>query len=219
MAGFTVAPSAAEQVAAILDSDEVAALVRDLDELRWTGRKGYGARTLVAACLVKSLYALPTWTKVAALIAEHRTPRGVCGGAASHWACYRFAAKHRREKPLLDACLDRVAASLRAGLRAMGREIAIDATDMPGYSNGQSFTSVGPRTKPFSDPDAAWGFRSAVSTRKRLLRVQASPRRLREDGPSARLARRERKQARDAVRPPASRRRSRSRLRAGSVRV
>jgi hypothetical protein len=50
----------------------VAALIVELDELRWTGRKGYGARTLVGACLVESLYAIPTWTRVSALIAEHR---------------------------------------------------------------------------------------------------------------------------------------------------
>jgi hypothetical protein len=163
----TVAPSAAEQVAAILDSDEVSALVRGLDELRWTGRQGYGARTLVAACLVKSLYAIPTWTKVAALIAEHPALREVCGGAPSHWACYRFAAKLRAEKPLLDACLDRVAASLSAQLPDYGRDVAIDSSDLPAYANGQRYVSKnGPERERFSDPDASWGHRSAVSTRK-----------------------------------------------------
>jgi hypothetical protein len=48
----------------------------------------------------------------------------------------------------------------------MGKEIAIDATDMPAYANGQKYDGSGPRKKPFSDPDAAWGFRSAVSTRR-----------------------------------------------------
>lgn len=48
----------------------------------------------------------------------------------------------------------------------MGREIAIDATDMPAYVNGQKYDGSGPRKKPFSDPDAARGFRSAVSTRR-----------------------------------------------------
>jgi len=69
----TVAPSA--ELAEILDSAEVAALVSELDALRWTGRKGYGARALVGACLVKSLYAIPTWTRVTALIAEHAAIR------------------------------------------------------------------------------------------------------------------------------------------------
>jgi hypothetical protein len=48
----------------------------------------------------------------------------------------------------------------------MGKELAIDATDLPAYANGQKYDGSGPRKKPFSDPDAAWGFRSAVSTRR-----------------------------------------------------
>ena len=48
-------------------------LAADLDALCWTGRKGYGARALLGACLVKSLYAIPTWSRTAALIGEHAT--------------------------------------------------------------------------------------------------------------------------------------------------
>jgi hypothetical protein len=48
----------------------------------------------------------------------------------------------------------------------MGQEVAIDATDLVAYANGQKYDGSGPRRKPFSDPDAAWGFRSAVSTRR-----------------------------------------------------
>ena len=36
-------------VAALLDSPEIAALIGELDALRWTGRKGYGSRTMIAA--------------------------------------------------------------------------------------------------------------------------------------------------------------------------
>jgi DDE family transposase len=49
----------------------------------------------------------------------------------------------------------------------MGRDVAIDASDMPAYANGQRFLSKnGPERERFSDPDASWGHRSAVSTRK-----------------------------------------------------
>jgi Transposase DDE domain len=49
----------------------------------------------------------------------------------------------------------------------MGREVAIDATDVAAWSNGQRFLyHGGPERKTFSDPDASWGHRSAVSTRK-----------------------------------------------------
>ena len=38
---------------------------------------------------------------------------------------------------------------------------------MPAYANGQRFVSKnGPERERFSDPDASWGHRSAVSTRK-----------------------------------------------------
>ena len=115
------APTAVSDVAALLDSPEVAALIAELDALRWTGRKGYGVRALVGACLVKSLFALPTWTRVAALIEEHPGLQAAIGGTPSIWACYRFANKLREQQPLLDACLDRVAAALRAEIpRSVG---------------------------------------------------------------------------------------------------
>lgn len=48
-----------------------------------------------------------------------------------------------------------------------GRELAIDASDMPAYANGQRYLSKnGPERERYSDPGASWGHRSAVSTRK-----------------------------------------------------
>src|SRR5262249_48595180 len=85
----------AAQVAALLALPEIAALIADLGEPRWTGRPGYPIRTMVGAALVKAIYALPTWTRTARLIAEHSALREAMGGAPSHWACYRFAAKLR----------------------------------------------------------------------------------------------------------------------------
>jgi hypothetical protein len=159
--------SVASEIATILDSPEVAALVAELDALRWTGRKGYGARTMLGACLVKALYALPTWTRVADLIAEHPGLEAALGGAPSHWACYRFARKLRAEREVLAGCLDSLAASLREQYPEMGQEVAIDASDIPAYANGQRFLyKDGPERQTYSDPDASWGHRSAVSTRK-----------------------------------------------------
>jgi hypothetical protein len=49
----------------------------------------------------------------------------------------------------------------------MGRDVAIDGSDLPAYANGQRYLSKnGPERKTYSDPDASWGHRSAVSTRK-----------------------------------------------------
>jgi len=161
----TVAPSA--EIAEILDSPEVAALVAELDALRWTGRKGYGARALVGAALVRSLYRCQTWTRTARLIAEHDALQAALGGCPSEWACYRFMVKLRDNAPALDACLNRVTASLAERLPDMGRDVAVDASDMSAYANGQRFVSKGGRERErFSDPDASWGHRSAVSTRR-----------------------------------------------------
>src|SRR5207244_3824828 len=103
----------------------------------------------------------------AALIAEHAALREALGEAPSVYALYRFATKLRQHKPLLDACLDRVASSLRAEIPEYARDIAIDASDLPAYANGQRFLSKnGLERERYSDPDASWGHRSAVSTRK-----------------------------------------------------
>lgn len=158
--------TAVSDVAAILDSPEVAALVADLDALQWTGRKGYGARALIGACLVKSLFALPTWTRVVALIDEHPGLQAAIGGTPSIWACYRFATKLRDNRPALNACLNAMAASLRASNPDIGIDVAIDASDTAAFANGQRHVSKGgPLRERFSDPDASWGHRSAVSTR------------------------------------------------------
>jgi hypothetical protein len=168
LAGTTVPRrSVATEIATILDSPEVAALVAELDALRFVGRRGYGPRALLGACLVKALYALPTWTRVADLIAEHPGLSDALGGTPSHWACYRFSVKLRKERDRISACLDALAARLREQCPGMGREIAIDASDMPAYANGQRFLyNHGPERQRYSDPDASWGHRSAVSTRK-----------------------------------------------------
>lgn len=155
------------QLADLLDSPEIGTLIAELESLRWTGRKGYGARALVGACLAKSLYAIPTWTRTVALISEHAALRDALGATPSVYACYRFAAKLRQHKPLLNACLDRVAASLRAELPEYGQDVAIDASDLPAYANGQRYVKKGgPEREKFSDPDASWGHRSSISTRK-----------------------------------------------------
>jgi Transposase DDE domain len=158
----------ASEVSALLDSPEVAALIDRLDSAGDPrGRKGYGARALVGACLVKALYGLPTWTRVASLLADHAGLQDALGGCPSVWACYRFTVRLRENQPLLADCLDGIAEGLRRQMPDIGCDVAIDASDLPAFANGQRFVSKnGPERERFSDPDASWGHRSAVSTRK-----------------------------------------------------
>ena len=154
-------------IAEALNSPEIDNLIEGLEALRWTGRPGYGSRALVGACLVKSLYALPTWSRTTRLIREHMGLQEAIGGAPSQDALYRFTRKLRDHRELLESCIGRVTAALRGKLPEYGQDVAIDASDLPAYANGQKYKyKGGPERTSFSDPDASWGHRSAVSTRK-----------------------------------------------------
>jgi hypothetical protein len=170
--GLTVARrSDAVQIASLLDSPEVGRLVADLEATRWTGRPGYPIRTMVGMALAKSVYTLPTWTRTVSLVREHAALRIALGcpdpiSVPSVHACYRFTAKLRAFKPLLDTCVARVVVALHEQMPDLGTTVAIDASDMPAYANGQRYLyKGGPERKTYSDPDATWGHRSAVSTR------------------------------------------------------
>jgi len=141
--------------------------VTELEATRWTGRPGYPLRAMVGVALVKSMYALPTWSRTVRLVAEHAALRDALGAVPSQWACYRFAAKLREHSAALAACLDRVSAGLHELLPGLGEHVALDGSDLPAYANGQRYLSKGgPERERYSDPDASWGHRSAVSTRK-----------------------------------------------------
>jgi hypothetical protein len=119
--------------------------------------------------LAKSLYALPTWTKTVALVGEHVALQRALGcedNPPSVYAAYRFAEKLRAHSGKLERCIDGVIEGLRKKLPTYGRDLAIDASDMPAYANGQRDIGEVEEPKRFSDPDAAWGRRSAISTRK-----------------------------------------------------
>jgi hypothetical protein len=169
MASSKVPRRRVAELAAILDSPEIQRLIKELEALRWTGRRGYSIRSLLGVALAKSIYAIPTWSATLALVHEHEGLQRALGDCPSVYAAYRFSVKLRRHGHLLDACVERVLARLRAENPGMGENLAIDGSDLPAYANGQRFKSKnGPERKAdeYSDPDASWGHRSAVSTRK-----------------------------------------------------
>ncbi len=162
--------SVAADLASILASPEVVRLIDELQETRLTGRPGYPIRSMVGMALAKSLYALPTWTRTVALVREHPALAAVIapgGDVPSVYACYRFTAKLRTHTDMLEECIAGVLKELKKRNPLLGWDVAIDASDMPAYANGQRYRyKSGPERKMFSDPDASWGHRSSVSTRK-----------------------------------------------------
>jgi Transposase DDE domain/Transposase domain (DUF772) len=166
-----VAPSRASQLSLLLDSPEIGRLIAELEATRWTGRPGYPIRTMVGLALTKSLYAIPTWTKTVALVREHwklQRVLGCEGKPPSVYAAYRFAEKLRANGDMVERCIDGVVEGLKAKLPTYGRDLAIDASDMPAYANGQRYVSKNSEVERnwHTDPDASWGHRSAVSTRR-----------------------------------------------------
>ncbi|HEV7563009.1 MAG TPA: transposase [Solirubrobacterales bacterium] len=172
MASPNVAGGAASAaLKSLLDSPEIGRLIADLQATRWTGRPGYSIRCMVGLALAKSLYAIPTWTKTVALVADHwklQRVLGCEGDPPSVYAAYRFAEKLRDNGDTLARCIDEVVEGLKAKLPSYGTDLAIDASDMPAYANGQRYVSKDSETERnwHTDPDASWGHRSAVSTRR-----------------------------------------------------
>lgn len=162
--------SASAELAGLLDSPEIGRLIEELQATRWTGRPGYPIRTMVGLALTKSLYAIPTWTKTVTLVREHwalQRVLGCEGEPPSVYAAYRFAEKLRAHGAMVERCIDGVVEGLKARLPSYGTDLAIDASDMPAYANGQRYLSKGGKERErYSDADASWGHRSAVSTRK-----------------------------------------------------
>jgi DDE family transposase len=160
-------PRDAEALSSLLNSPEMAGLIRDLEATRWTGRPGYPIRAMIGMALVKSLNCHPTWTRTVALVAGHAALRGVLGCSPSLDACYRFTRKLRAHHDRVTACIEAVLARLAEAHPEMGEQVAIDGSDLPAYANGQRYLfNHGPERKVYSDPDASWGHRSAISTRK-----------------------------------------------------
>lgn len=158
-------PKAVDQLQAVLDSPEVARLVKAVEEARWTGRPGYPVRAMVGMCLVKSMYALSTWSRTVRLVAEHEGLQAVLGCAPSQWACYRLVRTLReRDGDALEQCISDVLGGLRQHHPNMGRDIAVDGSNLPAYANGRPRNRNGSPRR-LSDLDASWGHRTAVSNR------------------------------------------------------
>jgi phosphohistidine swiveling domain-containing protein len=78
---------------------------------------------MVGMALAKSIYAVPTRTRLVALVTEHASLRAAVSGSTesvpSVYACYRFTAKLRAAfEPTLDALRGSIRGALRRWWRA-----------------------------------------------------------------------------------------------------
>jgi hypothetical protein len=196
--------SVVSELSQVLDSREVAALVADIEAARVfpQGRRGYGTRTMLGACLVRTLYALPTWTRTVRLIEEHAGLTEAIGGTPSEWACYRFMAKLREHSAALAA-----------------REVPTRGA--PGHGRGRGYRRLrhgrvceraalrqqgrqGARAVLRSGCELGASVGRLDAQGRRVLRVPAPPRHLHADGPAARVAGRDGAEPRVATSPRCS---------------
>jgi transposase len=156
----------------ILGSAEIQALIDEIEADYICGRRGYGPRRLVAVTLCKFLYVEPSWAATVEIVRGNPRLMTVCGCAdesavPSPDAMYRFMAKLRQHPDWLESLIRRLQEGVRELRPTYGKKVAGDGTDLPAYANGQKYVNAGgEERKVFSDPDASWGHRGAVSTRK-----------------------------------------------------
>jgi hypothetical protein len=121
---------------------------------------------MVGLALAKKEYALPTWSRTVRLVGEHAALQEALGAAPSIHAAYRFTVKLREHSAALADCLDRVLTGLREAIPDLGANMAIDGSDLPAFANGHRDLPNGKPRDHYADPDASWGHRLAISTRK-----------------------------------------------------
>jgi hypothetical protein len=113
------------------------------------------------------------------------------GGTPSHWACYRFSVKLRKERDQIAGCIDALAASLREHYPDMGREVAIDASDMPVLRERAAvYLQRRPRAPDLQRPRRILGasLRRQHKEGRRFLWIPHPRRRLHQDRPAACMA-------------------------------
>jgi hypothetical protein len=144
---------------------------RTIEGAHTAGRRGYGPRKLLAVVLVQRFYVLPAITTTLRVISDNPVLLELCGCKSSselpsQHAVYRFMRKLRGDT-WMEELTRQVQAAIRARDPAYGVTVAADSTDLPAFANGQRYVRQGgPKRKRFADPDASWGHRGAVSTRK-----------------------------------------------------
>lgn len=149
-----------QAVCAVIEYADAELIERLQDYRRYTGRPGYPLRSFWRAYIARCVLNLRDTNDLIRRLQDDPGLRAVCGfgDQLPHRTTFnRFIRRLADHNDLIVACLTRVSDWVKEWLPDFGREVAVDATAVPAYSN--------PRHP--SDPDAAWGVaHSAQSTNK-----------------------------------------------------
>jgi transposase len=162
----------AQTLGMILGFPEIKAFIAAIDAHYVCGRRGYGTAQLVAVLACRYLYVVPTWTAAVRTIRDNPRLVEICGcddqdEVPSTDAVYRFLRKLRNNPEWLEGLIRALQVAVRELRPAYGKTVAGDATDLPAYANGQKYVKRGGAMRThYSDPDASWGHRGSISTRK-----------------------------------------------------
>lgn len=134
-----------------------------LDALRQynrTGRPPYSVAAMWRAILTKYLLGLRYNSELIDLLRSNSTVYRLCGftrGLPSPSIISRFVKRLTHHQDLVDDAIRGLVNKLADVIKAprVGHTLAIDSTDIPAWVNTQR--------RPFSDPDAEWGYRTDPS--------------------------------------------------------
>jgi IS5 family transposase len=141
------------RLARVLEALSAEKLIITLERERWTGRKGYSMRGMLAAMIAGIINQCHTTSEMVRLLKRDKEVRLICGFSKDDMpgddAFGRFLKKLVKHADLFDECIEKLVATLKGELPGFGARLAVDSTDLQAYSNGH-------KKRP-SDPDARWG--------------------------------------------------------------
>ena len=140
------------------DSELVAALHRHTAR----GPKGRWVRPMWRAYLASFLLNFDHTNDLIRSLEDNPALRQVCGfdGPLPHRTTFnRFIQRLKQYNDLMESCVTALVNALKLELPDLGEEVAIDSTAIRTHSN--------PNRKTVSDPDAAWGVKHSVRSKKK----------------------------------------------------
>ena len=139
----------------IEETAEAQEFLNEILDLRRNTRPGYSPRVMLRAYCLKYLLSIEYNLVLLQRLRNSSKLRRLCGftgSIPSESTFSRFFRKLADRYSLIEGAIQSIVEHLRVHLPDMGREIAIDSTDIESFAN--------PRRNPVVDGDAGWGIRT-----------------------------------------------------------